>query len=302
MSGKDIAEKNLEAYNDVFADIVNGLLFDGKPIVTEEALTDAQPYSMYKADGNLHEQERDVSKYWNDCPVRIALLGLENQTDVDRDMPLRVISYDGAAYRTQLSGAERYPVITLVLYFGERRWKNCALSDCVTVPEALIPYFSDYRVNIFEIAYLTDEQIDHFHSDFRIVADYFAHWRVDRDYRPGNPRKFDHQNEILKLMSAISHDQRFSDTIDPKGGTPKNMCEVLDRVEQKGIRQGMQQGMQKGMQQGMQKGITIGELNKAKATAFRLRDLRIVDTPGAIAHIVGVETQQVEQWFAENPM
>ena len=66
MSEKDIAEKNLEAYNDVFADIVNGLLFDGKPIVTEEALTDAQPYSMYKADGNLHEQERDVSKYWND--------------------------------------------------------------------------------------------------------------------------------------------------------------------------------------------------------------------------------------------
>ncbi|MBQ9040298.1 MAG: hypothetical protein IJ119_12565 [Clostridia bacterium] len=189
---------------------------------------------------------------------------------------------------------ERYPVITLVLYFGERRWKNCALSDCVTLPEALIPYFSDYRVNIFEIAYLTDEQIERFHSDFRIVADYFAHWRVDRDYRPGNPRKFDHQNEILKLMSAISHDQRFSDTIDPKGGTPKNMCEVLDRVEQKGIRQGMQKGMQKG--------ITIGELNKAKATAFRLRDLRIVDTPGAIAHIVGVETQQVEQWFAENPM
>lgn len=189
---------------------------------------------------------------------------------------------------------ERYPVITLVLYFGERHWKNRALSECITVPEMLLPYFSDYHINIFEIAYLTDKQIDHFHSDFRIVADYFAHRRVDRDYRPGNPRKFDHQNEILKLMSAISHDQRFSDTIDPKGGTPKNMCEVLDRVEQKGIRQGMQQGMQKG--------ITIGELNKAKATAFRLRDLRIVDTPGAIAHIVGVETQQVEQWFAENPM
>jgi len=99
-------------------------------------------------------------------------------------------------------------------------------------------------------------------------------------------------------MSVIPHDQRFSGTIDPKGGTPQDMCEVLDRVEQKGIREGMQQGMQ----QGMQKGITIGELNKAKATAFRVRDLRIVDTPGAIAHIVGVETQQVEQWFAENPM
>ena len=29
MGEKDIAEKTLEAYNDVFADIVNVLLFDG---------------------------------------------------------------------------------------------------------------------------------------------------------------------------------------------------------------------------------------------------------------------------------
>lgn len=38
MSEKDIAEKTLEAYNDVFADIVNGLLFDGKEVVKEEEL------------------------------------------------------------------------------------------------------------------------------------------------------------------------------------------------------------------------------------------------------------------------
>ena len=36
---KDIAEKTLEAYNDVFADIVNGLLFEGKQVVREEALS-----------------------------------------------------------------------------------------------------------------------------------------------------------------------------------------------------------------------------------------------------------------------
>ena len=211
-------------------------------------------------------------------------------------MPLRVIGYDGAAYRSQLGGEDRYPVITLGLYFGEKRWKKYSLHDCVNVPEALLPYFSDYRINVFEIAYLSDDQIERFHSDFRIVVDYFAHKRAGRDYRPKNPRKFDHQNEILKLMTAISHDHRFSDTIDPKGGTPANMCEVLDRVEQKGLRIGMQKGMQKGME----KGISIGELNNAKATALRLRNLKILDTPGAIALIVGVETRQVEQWFAED--
>jgi hypothetical protein len=54
----------LEPYNDVFANIVNGLLFQGAQVVKEDALTDAQPFSMYKADGNIHEQIRDMSKCW----------------------------------------------------------------------------------------------------------------------------------------------------------------------------------------------------------------------------------------------
>ena len=60
MAGKDVTEKTLEAYGDVFADIVNGLLFSGEQVLTEQSLTDAQPFSMYKEDGSkLHEQKRD---------------------------------------------------------------------------------------------------------------------------------------------------------------------------------------------------------------------------------------------------
>ena len=33
---KDVAEKNLEAYNDVFADIVNGVLWGGKEVIKED--------------------------------------------------------------------------------------------------------------------------------------------------------------------------------------------------------------------------------------------------------------------------
>ena len=61
---KDLTEKTLEAYSDVFADIVNGLLFHGDQVISE----------------------------------------------------------DGAAYRAQLDVNERYPVVTLVLYFGDDRW------------------------------------------------------------------------------------------------------------------------------------------------------------------------------------
>ena len=64
MGQKDIAEKTLEAYNDVFADIVNVLLFKGKRQVKEKDLKDAIPVSIYKISEKLHTQERDVAKFW----------------------------------------------------------------------------------------------------------------------------------------------------------------------------------------------------------------------------------------------
>ena len=48
MAEKDAVQKTLESYNDVFADIVNVLLFNGKRIIKENALTDAQESSYYK--------------------------------------------------------------------------------------------------------------------------------------------------------------------------------------------------------------------------------------------------------------
>ena len=64
--------------------------------------------------GVLHEQERDVAKYWMNGKVRIALCGLENQTAVEPKMPLRVFGYEGASYRGQLEEKSAVPVITLV--------------------------------------------------------------------------------------------------------------------------------------------------------------------------------------------
>ena len=64
MPERDMTEKHLEGYNDVFADVVNVLLFGGKRRVKPEDLKDTRARTFYKADGKLHEQERDVSKLW----------------------------------------------------------------------------------------------------------------------------------------------------------------------------------------------------------------------------------------------
>ena len=101
MAEKDITEKNLEALNDVFADIVNVLLFKGEQVINEKDLEADTTKSMFKADGKIHEQERDVSKFWESGEIRISILGIENQTAQHSDMPLRVIVYDGASYKQQ---------------------------------------------------------------------------------------------------------------------------------------------------------------------------------------------------------
>ncbi|MCR5313407.1 MAG: Rpn family recombination-promoting nuclease/putative transposase [Bacteroidaceae bacterium] len=172
---KDITEKQLEDWNDVFADIVNVLLFNGERLIQEKELEDATKDTMIKADGNIHEQERDDSKIWKNGEIRISLMGLENQSKQDYRMPLRVISYDGASYKQELvdSGVIKcYPVVTLVLYFGTKsKWTAPTnLCGCFEIPERLKPFVSDYKINVFNVAWLDDQTIDMFKSDFKFVA------------------------------------------------------------------------------------------------------------------------------------
>ena len=261
MAEKDTAEKILEAYNEVFADIVNVLLFDGREVVKPDELEEQSPRSAYKADGKLRDIERDVAKRWTKQNIHIACLGLENQTKVDRDMPIRVIGYDGAEYRSQLSRvpAERYPVATLVLYFDyEKHWNGpLNLVDCFPVPEEFRPYVNDYRVNLFEIAYLSEEQVRLFKSDFRAVAEYFTQMRRDRDYHP-EPMELTHVQEVLQLLSIMTGDHRFEEVITSwSEGSGGNMCEVLDRIEKRGEARGMARGMARGRTEGRTEGISL---------------------------------------------
>lgn len=38
------------------------------------------------------------------------------------------------------------------------------------IPKELDPYVNDYKMEVFEIAWLTDKQIEMFKSDFKVVA------------------------------------------------------------------------------------------------------------------------------------
>ena len=212
MGQKDITEKLLEDYNDVFADIINGLIFKGEQRILPESLENAKVHSQYKAeDGKVHELERDVIKYWKEKKVELAICGIENQSNVKKYMPFRIIGYDGAAYRSQLleNRKEILPVMTIVLYFGtDHHWygkKN--IKGLMKIPEGLEEYINDYEMKVFEIAWLTEEEISRFHSDFKVVANFFVQKRKHKDYIPDDPTEIRHIDEVLKLLRVMTGDE-----------------------------------------------------------------------------------------------
>lgn len=239
MGEKDISEKILADHNDVFADIVNVLLFHGLKRVTPDALQNTGTTSHYKADDQkLHEQERDVMKAWTNGGIHIALIGMENQTQPEKRMPVRIYGYEGSSYRSQLNRETITPVVSLILYFGtEQRWRYpCNLKSVMQVPQELEQYVNDCLIHVFEIAWLPEEQIELFESDFGIIARYFSQKRKNKNYIPDDTQTIQHVDEVLKLLAVMNGDHRYEDILAQPGqkGKVKNMCDVAQRLEDKG--------------------------------------------------------------------
>ena len=253
MKEKDITEKKLLSYNDVFADVINGTIFEGQEIVRSEDLTDANPVTQFKDDKNTHrEQIRDVAKLWEKKGVIFSFIGIENQTSLDRDMILRVISYDGATYKNQIGNEHIYPVFTIVIYWGKNEWKApTTLKERIECPTEIIDVVSDYKFKLIDMARLSDEEIDKFRDDFKFIAGILS---KKRNYRP-HDLDIKHPEEVLDLLDAVLHDDRFkimkSEIVRIKTeGREVDMCEFLDELEKRGMEKGIEQGIEQGMEKG----------------------------------------------------
>lgn len=249
MKEKDISEKNLLSYNDVFADIVNGTMFEGKDIVKSDELTDANTVTQFKDDRKVHrEQVRDIAKLWKKNKVVFSFIGIENQTAPDKDMILRVISYDGATYKSQYGNKYIYPVFTIVIYWGKAAWKvPTSIKDRIDCPEELKAMVTDYKFKLLDMGRLTDEEIERYKSDFSFIAGVMA--KKSR-YRP-DKKEIRHPEEVLDLLDKVMGDERFRKIkgeiqAAKKEGRKVDMCEFLDELENRGLRRGIEQGRLEG--------------------------------------------------------
>ena len=113
-------------------------------------------------------------------------------------------------------------------------------------------YVSDYEAHLFEIAYLTDEQVKQFRSDFRYVAEYFVASRKRKEgMKPEFSITFEHLKhveEFIELMNAVTNSDRFSvlpKLIKERGGDTM-MTILFDEAEARGEKRGIAIGEARG--------------------------------------------------------
>ena len=85
--------------------------------------------------------------------------------------------------------------------------------------------------------------------------------RKNGDYVPDKVT-MKHIQETLQLLSVMTGDHRYEEAVEKtEEGGPKNMCEVLDRIENKGRLDGLREGRLDGLREGRLDGLREGRLD-----------------------------------------
>ncbi|MBP3475591.1 MAG: Rpn family recombination-promoting nuclease/putative transposase [Lachnospiraceae bacterium] len=261
MGQKDLVSKKLERRPEIYADIINALLYEGKQILAPQNLYPAPVESIYERDdGALHSQYNDVSKYEMHHGKIMLRYTLENQTTPDYKMLFRKAGYEGAIYREQYDGTETYPLITLVLYWGEENWHPAfdmhSYFKRKKIPENAWQYIDNAKLYVFSMRKLPWEVRQRFRSDMRIIVDYLAEGKA---YEPTD-QEIRNIDDVMRLLYELTGDMGFINKMTElqhrqRKGEKITMCEVIDKFVARGREQGIQLGIEQGIEQGIQKGI-----------------------------------------------
>lgn len=147
-------------------------------------------------------------------------MGVESQSTIDKTMPIRVFSYEGADYRTQLVERDEaareasqngnkglakairakkfYPVITAVIYYVTKRRKT--LLECLDIPPELDGLIEDRKINVIELAWLSDEKEKTLKGDLRFLVDALKQIRLTGRYNPKNLWEVRHLEDALRVL------------------------------------------------------------------------------------------------------
>ena len=267
--GKDVKWSEFFEDNRRYADIINGVVCKGQQLVSQENLSELDSRSK----GKFRDAVRKVA-----FGVNFAIVGIENQDEIDYEFPVRIMEYDVARYRRQISAIKKsvrekgeklkpgeymygfkknsrlHPVTTIVLYAGEEQWDGPEslheIIDFTDIPESLRESVQDYKIVILDIRRLKDTSI--FQTDVRQVFDFIRcseNWDALYDLVSSNPYFQSMDEDAYEIISKYANINdgvvKMDDYRREDGGV--NVC--------KGIRDLMEHSKAEGREEGVQLGV-----------------------------------------------
>lgn len=264
-----------------FADLFNGILFEGKQIICPADLESAESEStVLFAEKNGKDKSlkryRDIVMRWKK-EIEFVILAVENQERIHYAMPVRNMLYDSISYTEQIEGVWKihknngekfsdaeflshfrkddsiYPVITIVFYYGDKPWDGS--NDIygmfpgdmsILQWEVLEKYVSNYRVNLIDLNNI--EHLERFQTDLQVIFGMVKYKREKKnllDYVEKYRGFFQGvDRDTYYALGALLDSQSLLKIIS-EGKIEKegqNMCEALQELYEDGVELGIEQG------------------------------------------------------------
>lgn len=274
MGQLDALTKQYLSKNDIFADICNFYLYDGKPAIKPEQLHPLDPNEIVflhqhspasrKKHSAAISKHRDILKYLSAMTTDNAaylIVGIENQSDIHYAMPVRNMLYDALQYNHQMqdisekhrnnktiqnftSGFQKddtlIPVITLVVYFGSDPWDGAiSLHELMpSTPPELLQYVADYRLLLIDPHRLSDETVSKLQSNVREIFSFIKYTQNKEKLLEllQKPRFHNLDPLAAEIINECTH-SHLPLKSDNKGEI--NMCQAIDEIREDSRNEGI---------------------------------------------------------------
>lgn len=281
MSTKDTTAKKYMSNNKRFADLFNNIVFGGRQIISADELVEKDSTELISFFDEAGTKSIKLQK-WRDLlkmvtikstdEVIMAILGIENQSDVHYAMVIRDMLYDAMSYSKQVEDAAKKhrklrdtdtsseflsgftkkdklkPVITLTIYWGMEEWdapRN--LYDMLNTNNTdVLKFVNNYKLNLVIPQELSD--FSGFHTELG---------KLFNIYKYAKDKNAKDKNAMDKLLKNSAYKSVKIETVDmmntflgikiPINSLNKeeaiDMCKAWDEQRAEGREEGRTEGL-----------------------------------------------------------
>ena len=305
---KDDEWKNYLYDKSRYADVINGMAFGGRQVVSAEDMGDLDSQTGFvkepvagRSVSRKKKKEKGRTKYRDALKrtafgVNYAVVGIEPEEYQDYSMPLRDMYYSVGEYEKQAAevrsraraekrklkngeylyrfpkGSLLHPVVTIILYMGRERWDGPRtlheMLDFTGMPEEIRKMAPDYKMNIIDVRRMEDTGM--FRTDVQHVLD-FIRLSEDREAL----KRLVESEPYYKEMEEDAFDvavcyANAGDLIRAKEYNRKDGgIDVCTAIKEM-IEEGRKEGKEEGRKQGRKEGIRRGRKDGRRTEKTRI--------------------------------